>query len=129
MIKLIVILVMLFTLLYNDNICRISYTGCTVDSLKTRFSNHKSNIKNNKHTCELSKHFINNPVIHELDKSTFKAFDISFKSHISITAVELVDMTGIPNDTYSRLKHCETRENYWKYKLRTLSQFGGLNVR
>ena len=87
--------------LINDNICRISYTGCTVDSLKTRFSNHKSHIKNNKLTCELSKHFINNPVIHELDKSSFKAFDISLKSQISITAVELVDMTGISNDTYS----------------------------
>ena len=74
--------------LINDNVCRISYTGCTVDSLKTRFSNHKSHIKNIKHTCELSKHFINNPVIHELDKTSFKAFDFSLKSQISIVAVE-----------------------------------------
>ena len=76
-----------------------SYTGCTVDSLKTRFSNHKSHIKNIKHTCELFKHFINNPVIHELDKTSFKAFDFSLESQFYIVAVELVDMTGIPNDT------------------------------
>ena len=61
--------------LINDNICRISYTGCTVDTLKTRFSNHKSHIKHNKFTCELSKHFSNNPVLHDLDKTSFKAYD------------------------------------------------------
>ena len=114
--------------LINDKICRLSNVGCTTDSLKTRFSNHKSHIKYNKRTCELSKHFSDCGVLHNLDKSSNKAYDISLRDQIEIIAIEKVD---VPDDmeVYERLKKCEVRENYWKDKLRTWSSFGGLNTR
>ena len=115
--------------LINDNICNVSYTGCTVDSMKNRFSNHKSHIKYLRRTCELSKHFSDNKVLHDLDKSSNKNYDVSLKNHLQIIAVEKVDISNIPNTTYDRLKACEIREEYWKNKLKTLKVYGGLNTR
>ena len=60
--------------LINDKVCKLSNVGCTTDSLKTRFSNHKSHIKFKKRTCEVSKHFSDCETLHDLDKASNKAF-------------------------------------------------------
>ena len=114
--------------LINDKICRLSNVGCTTDITKIRFSNHKSHIKLNKRTCEISKHFSDCEVLHNLDKSSNNAYDISLRDHIELHIIEQVI---IPQnmDVYERLKKLEVRENYWKDKLRTWSCFGGLNTR
>ena len=62
--------------LINDKVCKLSNVGCTTDSLKTRFSNHKSHIKFKKRTCEVSKHFSDCETLHDLDKSSNKAYDL-----------------------------------------------------
>ena len=38
--------------------------------MKTRFTDHKSNIKYNKRLCEVSTHFADNLILHTLDKSS-----------------------------------------------------------
>ena len=120
---------MLFISSMIGHVIYISYVGCTTDALKTRFSNHKSHIKLLRPTCELSKHFIENPSMHNLDKSSNKAYDISLKSHISIVGVEHVDVSSVGDSTYDRLQLCEQRESFWKDKLRTMNAYGGLNAR
>ena len=74
-------------LIYNK-VCKLSNVGCTTDSLKTRFSNHKSHIKFKKRTCEVSKHFSGCETLHDLDKSSNKAYDLSLETQIEIIAMK-----------------------------------------
>ncbi len=43
--------------------------------------------------------------------------------------MEQVDVSGVPNDPKSRLKECKKREWFWQNQLKTLKQYGGMNVR
>ena len=56
--------------------------------MKIRFPNHKSHIKRNRRTCEISKHFADNLLIHELDKSTNLNYDNSLKSQIEVIIIK-----------------------------------------
>ena len=115
---------------FNDNICKISSVGYTADCMKVRFPNHKSHIKHNRRTCEISKHFADNLMIHELDKSTNLNYDNSLKSQIEVIIIEKVDMTGIDlADTDLVRRRLKEREWFWQNNLKTLRQYGGLNVR
>ena len=113
----------------NDNICKVSSVGCTADSMKVRFRNHKSHIKHNKRMCEVSKHFSDNQNIHNLDKSSTANYDMSLKQHIEVIIIEHVDVSGVSSDSKSRLKKCKEREWYWQNNLKTHRQYGGLNIR
>ena len=66
--------------------------------------------------------------MHDLDKSSSKAYDLSLKTQIEIIAIEKVDILNNVS-VFERLKQCEVRDNYWKDKLRTWSCYGGLNTR
>ena len=50
----------------NDYVCKISSVGYTADNTKTRITNHKSHIKYSKRLCEVSKHFSDNFILHNL---------------------------------------------------------------
>ena len=113
----------------NDNTCKISSVGCTADSMKVRFRNHKSHIKQNKRLCEVSKHFSDNQHLHSLDKSSTVNYDNSLKKNIEVIIVEHVDVSKVEKDSKSRLKKCKEREWYWQNNLKTSRQYGGLNVR
>ena len=113
----------------NDKICKVSNVGCTTNSTNVRFRNHKSHIKHNRFTCEISKHFSENSAIHYLDKSNGKLYDDSLKEHIEIIIIEKVKLSKPDLDVYERLHECEIREDYWKNKLRTWNIYGGLNTR
>ena len=109
--------------------CKVSSVGCTADALKVRFRNHKSHIKYNKRLCEVSKHFADNQILHVLDKSSPSNYDECLKSQIEVIIVEKVDVSEVSSDTKSRLKKCKEREWFWQNNLKTLRQYGGLNVR
>ena len=94
-----------------------------------RFRNHKSHIKYARRTCEVSIHFSENQGIHTLDKSTNKAYDDSLKKQLEIIIIEKVDVSNVLQDTKSKLKECKKREWYWQNQLKTLKQYGGMNVR
>ena len=114
----------------NDLVCELSSVGCTSDSTKVRFRNHKSHIKNKRRTCEVSCHFIDNESTHVLDKSSVKTFNDTLKSQLEVVIIEQVDVTNIINsDNKSKLKECKGREWYWMNQLKTLRQYGGLNIR
>ena len=113
----------------NDKVCQVSYTGCTADCGCGRFPNHKCHIKMGRKSCELSTHFIDNPLLHPLDKSSCASFDTSLKSQLEIIIVEKVKIEGENLTARERLKQCEVRELFWQERLRTLQEYGGLNVR
>ena len=113
----------------NDTVCKLSSVGCTSDSMKVRFRNHKSHIKNKRRTCEVSCHFIDNESTHVLDKSSIKSFNDSLKSQLEVVIIEQVDVSNVNDDSKSRLKECKGREWYWMNQLKTLRQYGGMNIR
>jgi len=113
----------------NDNICKLSYIGCTSDSLKVRFRNHKSHIKTQRRTCELSCHFIDNEILHNLDRTTTKLFTSTLSKDINVSIIEQVDVGNFEQCAQDRLSICKQRENFWQNQLKTLKHFGGMNVR
>ena len=113
----------------QDNICTINYIGCTSDSVKVRFSNHKSHIKKRLKTCELSKHFSEHQHIHILDTSTNKNYDESLAKQISIIILEKVDIPSTVTNNADGLKFCKVKERQWQHKLKTYKEYGGLNIR
>ena len=113
----------------NDTICELSSIGCTADSMKVRFRNHKSHIKYARRTCEVSVHFSENHGVHSFDKTTPKSYDSSLKDQLEVIIIEKVDVSKVGKDTKSRLKECKKREWYWQNQLKTLRQYGGMNVR
>ena len=115
--------------LINDLFCRRSYTGTTTDAIKVRFPNHKSHIKYGRKNCLVSKHFTENCQWHPLDTTTQSKFDNCLSEQLEIILVEKVKIPPDITDTYDKLKFCETRERFWKERLRTLENYGGLNIR
>ncbi len=113
----------------NDLKCNLSSVGCTANSLKVRFRNHKSHIKKCRRTCEVSSHFADNTSIHNLDKSDNKSFTNSLSSEIEVILIEQVDVSHVEDDPQIRLRECKKREWFWQNQLKTLRQYGGMNVR
>ena len=112
----------------NDLICNRSYIGCTSNEFVERFRNHKSHIRNNVKSCELTTHFSESNA-HNFDKSLpLNEFDSILSKHINVVIIEEVKMCkGDNNET--RLRKCKLREAYWQNQLQTLYETGGLNKR
>ena len=113
----------------NDLKCKISSIGCTADCMKVRFRNHKSHIKHCKRTCEVSSHFTDNTIVHNLNKNDNKSFTNSLSTEIEVIIIEQVDVSGVEDDPQIRLRECKKREWFWQNQLKTLKQYGGMNVR
>ena len=109
--------------------CRISSVGCTTYASKVRFRNHKSHIKHCKRTCEVSSRFSDNNSIHNINRNDNKSFTDSLSTEIEVILIEQVDVSGVDDDPQSRLRECKKREWFWQNQLKTLRQYGGMNVR
>ena len=68
----------------NDLICKISSVGCTSESIKVRFRNHKSHIKHERRTIEVSSHFTDNRAHHILDRSSNKTYTDSLSNQLEV---------------------------------------------
>ena len=112
----------------NDKVCKKSYIGYTSDSFKIRWSNHKSHIKKNHKSCELSKHFINNPRIHPLDTTSQANYDRSLTNHLEVILIESVVLPENCRKAQS-IPILEARETYWQNTLKAVRIYGGLNKR
>ena len=77
----------------------------------------------------MSAHFADNKSIHDMDKSSFQSYTASLKDHIEVIIIEQVDVSKVPKDSKSQLKECKRREWYWQNQLKTLRQYGGMNIR
>ena len=104
-----------------------SYVGYTTNSMKMRFSNNKSHIKKKKHSCEICTHMIMEN--HDLDFSTTARYDETMSHHIKVTLIEEVKGINEGESTQDKERKCERREAFWQRQLRTLTTYGGLNVR
>ena len=94
-----------------------------------RFRNHKSHIKFSRPTCEVSTHFKDNKAVHPLDTTTPSKYDKCLSSQLEVVLIEKVAVSDPSADTQERLRECKKREWYWQNQLKTLRQYGGMNVR
>ena len=53
----------------------------------------------------------------------------SLSKQLEVIIVEQVDVSKVAGDPKSRLDECKRREWYWQNQLKTLKQYGGMNVR
>ena len=113
----------------NDLVCKRSSVGCTSDSMKVCFRNHKSHIKTQRRTCKVSTHFFDSESVHNLDKSSTKSYTESLSKQLEVIIIEQVDVSKVASDPQSRLTECKKREWFWQNQLKTLRQYGGMNVR
>ena len=112
--------------LINDLLCRRSSIGSTENNTKVRWSNHKSHIKMNRRTCEISVHY-NDSEFHNITKDPLNVFDLELSKQIEIIIIEKVDFGNrIDKDKTAFFKE---RELYWQNQLNTFESFGGLNKR
>ena len=90
--------------------CQLQYVGSTTTEFKVRFRNHKSNMLNNRRTCELAVHY--NSSQHDISQIRFIVIEqiVSFKNALHLDQLLL------------------TREAYWMTQLFTLNPHG-LNKR
>ena len=64
-----------------------------------------------------------------MDKSTLQTYTDSLKEHLEVIILEQVDVSHVEHDPLIRLKEIKKREWYWQNQLKTLKQYGSLNVR
>ena len=64
-----------------------------------------------------------------MDKSTLQTYTNSLKEHLEVIIIEQVDVSHVDQDPILRLKEIKKREWYWQNQLKTLKQYGGLNIR
>ena len=112
--------------LINDKICRRSSVGSTLYEFKTRWRNHKSHIRKDRKTCEISKHF--NSEFHNLIKEPLAEFDTDLSKQLEVILIEAVDFSSSV-DQSDKIRILKQRESYWQQQLNTFECFGGLNKR
>ena len=92
-----------------------------------RFSNTKSHIKKKKLSCEICSHMITEN--HEIDFQTYSTYDESLSKLVRVTVIEAVQGIEKGDSTKVKEEKCEKREAFWQRQLRTLTTYGGLNIR
>ena len=95
--------------------------------MKPRFSNNKAHIKCKNSSCEFVKHFIESEH-NDIDFSSHSNYDKTLSRHVRVTLIEKVNVEAGASKAQKEAK-CEEREGYWQTQLKTLSIYGGLNVR
>ena len=94
--------------------------------MKTRWSNHKSHIKQGKKSCEISTHFIQTAnTLHKLDKSNQISYTSSLSLQLEVKIIECVE----PITGKTMKEACEIRETFWQGALKSTQLFGGMNKR
>ena len=106
---------------------QVSNVGYTTNNMKMRFSNNKSHIKKKKLSCEICSHMITEN--HEIDFRTNSTYDESFSKLVKVTVIEAVQGIGEGETTKAKEEKCEKREAFWQRQLKTLTTYGGLNIR
>ena len=112
--------------LINDKLCRRSSVGSTLYDFKTRWRNHKSHIRKDRKTCEISKHF--NSEFHNLIKEPLAEFDTDLSEQLEVILIEAVNFSSSV-DQNDKIRILKQRESYWQQQLNTFECFGGLNKR
>ena len=118
-----------------DNICKRSYVGSTIDTMKIRMSNYKNHLKIHYKGCEMAQHFASctdvhtlysNDVINNRSRNFQNQFDSHLSNQIKIILIDSVDLS-LAKTTKEKRELIEVHEGFWQTQLRTLSRYGGLN--
>lgn len=118
-----------------DNLCNRTYTGSTIDCMKTRMANYKNHLKTSFKGCEMAQHFAECSDIHSLYRDDTVSnrtrdfqnkFDQNLSEQIKVILIEKVDLSSCET-TKQKRDLIECHEGYWQTQLRTLSRYGGLN--
>ena len=104
-----------------------SNVGYTTNNMKMRFSNNKSHVKKKNATCEICAHLITEN--HDINFHSNSTYDETLSKVLKVTVIEAVQ--GIEEGDSTRVKEekCERREAFWQRQLKTLTTYGGLNIR
>lgn len=97
--------------------------------MKTRFSNYKSHIKKCVENCEIACHFNTEEGAHPFtNRNDDKTYTKELKTQLRVYIIEKVKY-NVGDSRSTKIRKLTGREGYWQAQLRTLKQFGGLNVR
>ena len=66
---------------------------------------------------------------HELDLSSLKKYDETLSNYLKVTIIEEVNNIGERDSTKAKEEKCIKRETFWQRQLKTLTTYGGLNIR
>ena len=94
--------------------------------MRTRWRNHKAQIKKGIKSCEISTHFANNmQTMHKLDTSNQNVFTRQLGEQLNVQLIESVEF----DPKVDMVAKMEARETYWQGALKATKLFGGLNKR
>ena len=109
----------------RDIVCEIDYVGYS-SNIKSRWANHKSHIKKNIKSCELSTHInLKAPGKHQLDRDCQKNYDRDLKTQLRIILLEEVNIRPDLDDK-KIIEIMEAREYIWQCQLKATSKLGGI---
>ena len=113
----------------DDVICKKCYVGSTTIEISVRWRNHKSHIRNNIKSCELSTHFSENSNHNFNRKSSIIDFDKTLKNYLRITIIDCISDISDSSSNELNIKLLKQKEVFWQNNLKTLKNYGGLNIR
>ena len=117
--------------LIRDLICKKSYIGSTMHSMRVRWANYKNHIKSGYSGCELATHFKETETKHPLKFGSGKGrideiYNSCLIEQLDVTIIEKVNMSGCSNKAEKR-RALERAEGKWQTELRTMTRYGGQN--
>ena len=108
----------------TDRVCGKQSVGSTEGTMRSRFSNHKSHIKNKVRTCRVAVHFNDEPKhcfnIDKIDAT------LALELHVTLIDKVMPDPWDTKESMYGKL--CN-KESYWQNQLNSFTWAGGLNTR
>ena len=122
--------------LLNDLVCKKSYVGSTITNMRTRTAKYRNHIRTQHNGCEIATHFAqlgdSHPLPTPSEKAKKSVFQEIYNSKLS-EQIEFVviDHVAFPTDATTAEKRAliAKSEGYWQTQLRTMSKYGGLNIR
>ena len=113
----------------NDKICKRCYVGSTAIGVSERWRSHKSHIRNNIKSCELSTHFSECNKHNFNKKTSLKDFDNELRKHLCITLIDTISFDADITNDDKRIQLLKNKEAFWQNQLKSLVTFGGFNKR
>ena len=98
--------------------------------MRTRFSNHKSHIKEKVKSCRVAVHFNENTQIseHKFDIGNNDDYNATLALELKVILIDKV--MPEPWDTPESItRKLIKKESYWQHQLKSFESDGGLNVR